>query len=62
MKRMELQAFLRIAYFAAVEKVGRIWGTREVVGEAKEKEGVGREAGWFGGENMGDGSTGLARE
>jgi len=38
MKRMELQAFLRIAHFAAVEKVGRIWGTEDSVAEVVEQK------------------------
>jgi hypothetical protein len=38
MKLPELQAFVRIAHFAAVEKVGRVWGTEDSVAEVvKEK-------------------------
>jgi hypothetical protein len=59
---MELQALLHVGCLLAVEKMGRVWVTVEVVAEAKEKEGESPEAGGFVDENMGNGSMGLARE
>jgi hypothetical protein len=38
MKRIELQAFLRIAHFATVEKVGRVWGKEDSVAEVVEEK------------------------
>jgi hypothetical protein len=46
-----------------VEKAGRDWATEEAIAEeVKAEEGVNRDVDGFVGENMGNGSTGLARE
>jgi hypothetical protein len=66
MKRMKLQALLCVRCLLAVEKMGRIWvAFRAEVKETKEKEGarqLPKVIGGFGDENMGNGSTVLARE